>query len=210
MKTSIVCGDITQFEGDAIVNAANSELLGGGGVDGAIHRAAGPELRFYCEKVRPMTGIGLGPGGVPMTEGIRCAVGAIVPTPGFNLKAPWIFHTVAPRWNPQEMKVQAHLVGLAGAQMKVGATLPEDQLRQMMRDIYKKALLLAMAMGLKHVAFPALGCGVYGWSHEDLSEVAMRFAWDYADWPINVSFYLFPADSFPIWEAAAKKFRQGV
>jgi O-acetyl-ADP-ribose deacetylase len=84
---SIVRGDITQMGVDAIVNAANEWMLGGGGVDGAIHAAAGPELLEACRcipEVRP---------------GIRCPVGEARITPAFKLPSKYVIHTVGPRWH---------------------------------------------------------------------------------------------------------------
>jgi O-acetyl-ADP-ribose deacetylase (regulator of RNase III) len=84
MRTRILQDDITTRAVDAIVNAANSSLLGGGGVDGAIHRAAGPELLAACRELRA----------TDLPHGL--AVGAAVATPGFRLPARWVIHTVGP------------------------------------------------------------------------------------------------------------------
>lgn len=78
-------GDITQAKVDAIVNAANTTMLGGGGVDGAIHRAAGPELLAACTKVAAV-------------EGIRCPTGCSRITTAGKLSARFVIHTVGPRY----------------------------------------------------------------------------------------------------------------
>ena len=86
-RVEAVRGDITTERVDAVVNAANSSLLGGGGVDGAIHRAAGPGLLAACREVRRDAY----PDGLP--------VGDAVATTGANLAARWVIHTVGPNWH---------------------------------------------------------------------------------------------------------------
>jgi O-acetyl-ADP-ribose deacetylase (regulator of RNase III) len=97
-------GDITRVEVDAIVNAANPALLGGGGVDGAIHRAAGPELLDACRAL-------------PAEGRVRCPTGQARITPGFRLPAPWVIHTVGPIYSrhpdPHEALASAHRSSLA-------------------------------------------------------------------------------------------------
>ena len=85
-KLELVIGDLTEFEADAIVNAANSTLLGGGGVDGAIHRKGGPQILEECKRLRATEW----PDGLPS--------GCATITSGGNLKSKYVIHTVGPIW----------------------------------------------------------------------------------------------------------------
>ncbi|KAL1896686.1 hypothetical protein Cpir12675_002708 [Ceratocystis pirilliformis] len=92
-KVAHICADITLIEADAIVNAANCELSGGGGVDGAIHRAAGPELAAACEVLN------------------GCKTGESKITPGFSLPARHVIHTAGPIYGRRENKESDRLLG---------------------------------------------------------------------------------------------------
>lgn len=90
MEIKLIKGDITKINTEAIVNAANSSLLGGGGVDGAIHRAGGKQILDECIEIRNRQG--------------KCRTGEAVVTTGGNLPAKYVIHTVGPVWNGDEEK----------------------------------------------------------------------------------------------------------
>jgi O-acetyl-ADP-ribose deacetylase (regulator of RNase III) len=136
----IVRGDITTLAVDVIVNAANHSLLGGGGVDGAIHRAAGPQLLEAC---RPLGG---------------CETGEAKITPGFNLPARYVIHTVGPVWHG----------GGAGE-------------ARLLESAYRNSLELALAYGLATIAFPAISTGVYGYPKREAAQIAIGVMQEYSD-----------------------------
>jgi O-acetyl-ADP-ribose deacetylase (regulator of RNase III) len=95
VRVELLQGDITAQEVDAIVNAANSSLLGGGGVDGAIHRRGGPEILEECRALRAERY----PDGLPAGDAVATTAG--------TLSARWVIHTVGPVWDPREAEVRA-------------------------------------------------------------------------------------------------------
>src|SRR5688572_200272 len=144
-RIEVVTQDITQLAVDAIVNAANETLLGGGGVDGAIHRAAGPRLRAH--------NAGLG----------GCKTGDAKLSPAFDLEARGIkaiIHAVGPIWGSDP-----HAVG----DEKIGKRLEDHQLA----SCYQRSLELAAERGLKSVAFPGISTGAYGFPKERAAAIAV-------------------------------------
>lgn len=132
----IILGDITKLNVDAYVNSANNSLLGGEGVDGAIHRATGPELLNKCKELK------------------GCKTGEAKITRGYNSKADYIIHTVAPKWYDS----------------------PNIDKEKVLRQCYENSLELAVDFGCKRVAFPCLGMGVYGCPVEIGGKIAVDFA----------------------------------
>ncbi len=103
----LVLGDITREEADAIVNAANSSLLGGGGVDGAIHRAGGPRILSECRAIRARQG--------------GCPTGEAVVTTGGRLPARYVIHTVGPVWRGGDRGEPGLLASCYGNSLRLAA-----------------------------------------------------------------------------------------
>jgi len=131
-RTAIYDGDITQLELDAIVNAANERLAPGAGVCGAIHRAAGPALAKACAAIG------------------RCPTGEARLTPGFDLYARYVIHTVGPVWH--------------------GGDHGEPEL---LAACYRNSLLLAAENDIQTIAFPGLSTGIFGYPLEAAAKIAV-------------------------------------
>ena len=131
----IVMGNIVDEASDAIVNAANEMLLPGSGISGAIHAAAGNHLAIECEQIGP------------------CATGEACITAGYNLKAQFVIHAVAPRyWD---------------------GTRDEARL---LRKTYRAIFELALKYGLKSVSIPAIGTGIYRFPIPEATKIAFQEA----------------------------------
>ena len=172
MRIEAILGDITDESIDAVVNAANPGLLGGGGVDGAIHAAAGPHLLAACQRLRD-TEL---PGGLP--------TGRAVATAAFDLPSRYVIHTVGPVHDEHP-----------------------DGGPALLASCHHESLACADRLGLESVAFPAISCGVYGWSAAEAAPVAVRAVRDYArahpESSVGlVRFVLFSPEALAAWASA--------
>jgi O-acetyl-ADP-ribose deacetylase (regulator of RNase III) len=166
MGITIREADITTLALDAIVNAANESLLGGGGVDGAIHRAAGPRLLAACRALPEVR------------RGIRCPTGEARITPGFDLPARFVIHTVGPVWHGGERGEPERLAAC-----------------------YRQSLALAQENGVGSIAFPAISAGIYGYPAEAAAHIAVETIRN-APWrPDDVVFCTFGAAMTRAYEA---------
>ena len=136
-EITIKTGDITQERVCAIVNAANPSLMGGGGVDGAIHRAGGPRILEECRKIREERY----PEGLPVGEAVASSAG--------NMPSRYVIHAVGPVY---------HQCG--------------DDCSQLLASCYTQALKIAVELGCKDIAFPAISTGIYGYPKEEAAKIA--------------------------------------
>ncbi|MDD9802041.1 MAG: O-acetyl-ADP-ribose deacetylase [Deltaproteobacteria bacterium] len=169
MKWQAIRGDITALAVDAIVNAANESLLGGGGVDGAIHRAAGPGLLEECRSI----------GGCPTGEARLSA--------GHRLPARYVIHTVGPVWQ--------------------GGARGEPEL---LAACYENCLLLAAEHALRHIAFPAISCGVYGYPPAQAATIAVQTCRAHAAPSLQITFACFDAKMLALYHQQLQLHAPGV
>lgn len=173
-------GDITQEKVDAIINAANSTLLGGGGVDGAIHRAAGEQLLMACRRLRSgQASEAVTSSGVSF-QGLRqgLPVGQAVATPGFGLPARWVIHTVGPNRHREQSDPT------------------------LLASCFTSSLEVAQLLGAESVAFPAVSAGVYGWDGAEVARVGLRAVQNWEGEVVSlVRFVLFSSEMANTWRS---------
>lgn len=139
----------------------------GGGVDGAIHRAAGPRLLDACKKVKEVR------------PNVRCPTGEARITPGFDLPAKHVIHTVGPIYrNPTDSA-------------------------PLLYSAYRSSLQLANEHKLKTVAFPAISCGVYGYPLNEAADISLRACRENSGELAEIHFCLFGQDAFTAYVGAA-------
>lgn len=153
---SLILGDITTLQVDAIVNAAHEMLMGGGGVDGAIHHASGPSLLMECRDI-------------PLNDkGVRCNVGEAHITGSYSLPCKYVIHTVAPKF----------IGGIIRREVD-GKFIPvyknaKPERDEELKKCYINCITLADKNDIKSIAFPSLGCGGHAYPIELASLLAIQ------------------------------------
>lgn len=162
-------GDITKENVCAIVNAANSSLMGGGGVDGAIHRAGGPAILKACKKIRQ----GQYPDGLPTGEAVATTAG--------DLPAQYVIHTVGPVY---------HSCG--------------DHCTSLLALCYENSLKVAVELGCKDIAFPAISTGIYGYPKEEAARIAYETVKDFLTkgYELKIYFIFHSLENRELFESA--------
>lgn len=157
-RLELAQGDITRQDTDAIVNAANSSLLGGGGVDGAIHRAGGPTILAECKHL----------GGCPTGEARITGAG--------NLPARYVIHAVGPVYSGKPGQFDAGLLVKRlfkfGADRRVFSGTPEED-AALLAGAYRSSLELASQHGARSIAFPSISTGAYGYPVREAAPIAL-------------------------------------
>ncbi|XP_023640100.1 uncharacterized protein LOC17887901 [Capsella rubella] len=168
----IVQGDITIWSvdgsSDAIVNPANGRMLGGNGADGAIHDAAGSQLRAACYEVPEVS------------PGIRCPTGEARITPGFNLQASHVIHTVGPIYNA------------------------EKNPNKLLESAYKNSLRVAKDNNIQYIAFTAISCGIFRYPLDEAATIAISTVKQFGKDFKEVHFVMFNEDTYTVWLNKAK------
>lgn len=180
MEITLIQGDITEQTVDAVVNAANSSLLGGGGVDGAIHRKGGPEILAACRALRASH------------YGRGLPTGQAVATTAGRLPARWVIHTVGPVHD-----THGDLPGSG----RSGSPEPAE----LLASCYRECLRVADELGARTLALPAVSTGAYGWPLDDAARIALRTVRDTPSGLSEARFVLFGAEALQVFESVLRE-----
>lgn len=167
MRIELHFGNITEYKADCIVNAARTSLLGGGGVDGAIHKKAGIELKEYCKNI----------GG--------CKVGEAKLSPGFNLPARFIIHTVGPRYLFKNDSEINHL-----------------------KDCYQNVLMIATQEKYESLVFSNISTGAYGFPKDLAARISFEVVSSFLmnnDFPHKVIFCCYDIENLEHYSSIIKQ-----
>lgn len=183
LKLCLARGDITVCPVEAIVNAANLACLGGKGVDGAIHAAAGPELKTLCEQLPEVR------------SGVRCPWGDAKITASGKLSPPirYVIHAVGPIhpasefWGDKRSKWQIDFA--------------PSQVGKLLRSAYDASFARCVENGIQSVGFPAISCGVFGFPYEAATRIALEAILAHASCPSPLQRVLLVGLEQPAWDA---------